>query len=115
MRKLDLQLKKRPRGHKGAEPQAQAAIIVLDPRTGEIKALSGGRDYSTSQLNRALAKRPPGSVFKPFVYAAALNTAVEYAPKVFTPSSTVMDAPTTFRMKIKATLRTILSIGSMAR
>ena len=101
MRKVDLELKRRHRPHKGprkeVDQQAQAAIIVLDPRTGEIKALSGGRDYSTSQLNRALAKRPPGSVFKPFVYAAALNTAVESAPKVFTPSSTVMDAPTTFQ------------------
>ena len=102
MRKVDLEIKKRHRAHKGPHPgieqqQAQAAIIVLDPRTGEIKALSGGRDYSTSQLNRALAKRPPGSVFKPFVYAAALSTAVESAPKVFTPSSTVMDAPTTFQ------------------
>ena len=43
--------------------------------TGEVKALIGGRDYGLSQLNRALAKRQPGSVFKPFVYAAALNTA----------------------------------------
>ena len=98
MHKVDLELKRRHHARKGAaEPQAQAAIIVLDPHTGEIKALSGGRDYSISQLNRALAKRPPGSVFKPFVYAAALNTAVESGPKVFTPSSTVMDAPTTFQ------------------
>lgn len=99
MLKVDLELKRRQRGKKRAGPElkAQAAIIVLDPRTGEIKALSGGRDYSTSQLNRALAKRPPGSVFKPFVYAAALNTGVENAPKVFTPSSTVLDAPTTFQ------------------
>ncbi|MGI8743761.1 MAG: PBP1A family penicillin-binding protein [Bryobacteraceae bacterium] len=97
MQKVDKELQRRHRGRKGPEPQAQAAMIVLDPRTGEIKALCGGRNYSVSQLNRILAKRPPGSVFKPFVYAAALNTAVEYSPKVFTPSSTVLDAPATFK------------------
>ena len=43
---------------------------------GEIKALVGGRNYGASQLNRVLARRPPGSVFKPFVYTAAMNTAI---------------------------------------
>ena len=46
-------------------PQVQAALVALDPRTGEIKALVGGRDYGQSQLNHALAHRQPGSVFKP--------------------------------------------------
>ncbi len=55
----------------------QVALVALDPHTGAVKAVVGGRSYARSQLNRALAKRPPGSVFKPFVYAAALNTAVE--------------------------------------
>src|SRR5438445_11738152 len=50
-------------------PQAQVALVALDPRTGEIKAVIGGRDYGQSQLNHALAHRQPGSVFKPFVYA----------------------------------------------
>ena len=54
----------------------QVALIALDPHTGEIKALCGGRDYAVSQLDRVFAKRPPGSVFKPFVYTAALNTAI---------------------------------------
>jgi penicillin-binding protein 1B len=99
MQKVDRELKKRHHAHKGSgpEPEPQVALIALDPRTGEIKALCGGRDYNASQLNRVLAKRPPGSVFKPFVYATALNTAVEYSPKVLTQTSTVMDAPTTFR------------------
>jgi penicillin-binding protein 1B len=44
-------------------PQVQAALVALDPRTGEIKALIGGRDYGQSQLNHALAHRQPGSVF----------------------------------------------------
>src|ERR1700681_3397762 len=58
-------------------PQAQIALIAMDPHTGEIKALVGGRNYGTSQLNHALAKRPTGSIFKPFVYAAAMNTALD--------------------------------------
>src|SRR3981081_1763665 len=58
-------------------PQAQVALVALDPRTGEIKAVIGGRDYGQSQLNHALAHRQPGSVFKPFVYAAAFDSAVD--------------------------------------
>jgi penicillin-binding protein 1B len=77
-------------------PQAQIALIAMDPHTGEIKALVGGRNYGTSQLNHALAKRPTGSIFKPFVYAAAMNTAVDGSPAVITPASTVPDQPTTF-------------------
>ena len=57
-----------------AVPQAQVAMVVLDPHTGEIKALVGGRDYGESQLNHVLARRQPGSAFKPFVYAAAFET-----------------------------------------
>ena len=77
-------------------PQAQVALIAMDPHTGEIKALVGGRNYGTSQLNHALSKRPTGSIFKPFVYAAAMNTAVDGSPTVITPASTVPDQPTTF-------------------
>jgi penicillin-binding protein 1B len=77
-------------------PQAQIALIAMDPHTGEIKALVGGRNYGTSQLNHALAKRPTGSIFKPFVYAAAMNTALDGSPTVITPASTVPDQPTTF-------------------
>src|SRR5712671_2216290 len=77
-------------------PQAQIALIAMDPHTGEIKALVGGRNYGTSQLNHALAKRPTGSIFKPFVFAAAMNTAVDGSPVVITPASTVPDQPTTF-------------------
>lgn len=77
-------------------PRAQVALVALDPRTGQIKALVGGRDYGLSQLNRALARRQPGSAFKPFVYAAAFNTAVEQVQPVVTPVTTVADEPTTF-------------------
>jgi penicillin-binding protein 1B len=74
----------------------QVALIVLDPRTGEVKALCGGRDYAASQLDRVFAKRPPGSVFKPFVYAAALRTAINGGDPVLTPASIVDDSPTSF-------------------
>jgi penicillin-binding protein 1B len=78
----------------GTKPQV--ALIALDPRTGEIKALVGGRNYNQSQLNHVLASRQPGSVFKPFVYAAAIETALSGADKTFTPASLVTDEATTF-------------------
>ncbi len=77
-------------------PQAQVAMVVLDPHTGEIKALIGGRDYGESQLNHVLARRQPGSAFKPFVYAAAFEGAVDGVQPIVTPATTVMDEPTTF-------------------
>ena len=77
-------------------PQAQVALVALDPHTGAVLALVGGRDYGWSQLNHAVAKRPTGSIFKPFVYAAAMNTALDGSPNVITPASTVVDEASTF-------------------
>jgi len=77
-------------------PRAQVALVALDPRTGEIKALVGGRNYGQSQFNRVLSRRQPGSVFKPFVYAAAFANAVDGYDPVLTPVTTVVDEPTTF-------------------
>lgn len=77
-------------------PDPQCALIALDPQSGRVLALIGGRNYGTSQLNRILAKRQPGSSFKPFVYAAALNTALEGGNQVFTPATMLQDEPTTF-------------------
>jgi penicillin-binding protein 1B len=78
-------------------PEAQVALVALDARTGEVRALAGGRNYGLSQLNRAVAKRQPGSIFKPFVYAAALNTAIDPdARTVLTPTTMLMDEPTKF-------------------
>lgn len=77
-------------------PQAQVALVALDPHTGAVLALVGGRNYAWSQLNHAVAKRPTGSIFKPFVYAAAMNTAIDGSPQVITPASTVTDAPSSF-------------------
>jgi len=99
MKNVDAQLARRyARRRKTAEPpaQAQVALVALDPQTGEIKALIGGRDYGESQLNHALARRQPGSAFKPFVYAAAFDTAVDGANPIVTPATTVVDEPTTF-------------------
>jgi len=96
-------------------PMPQVAVVVLDPRTGEVLALVGGRNYGMSQLDHAIAKRPTGSIFKPFVYAAAINTGLtgqlisvghvldagsngppnvdtSGAPAVFTPATLVDDS-----------------------
>ncbi len=54
----------------------QVALVALDPHTGQVLALVGGRNYGQSQLNHAIAHRPTGSIFKPFVYAAAFNSAL---------------------------------------
>jgi len=91
------ELVRKQRRFKGQQPpEAQCALIALDPHTGEIKALAGGRNYGVSQLNHILAKRQPGSIFKPFVYTAALNTAIDGAPHLLTAGTTVVDEPTTF-------------------
>jgi penicillin-binding protein 1B len=55
----------------------QVALVALNPHTGQVLALVGGRSYGNSQVNHAVAHRPTGSIFKPFVYAAAFQTAAE--------------------------------------
>jgi penicillin-binding protein 1B len=89
-------------------PQAQVALVAIDPHTGDVLALVGGRNYGYSQLNHAVAKRPTGSIFKPFVYAAAINTALNPdaqpangtnppdANTIETPVSLIDDSPSTF-------------------
>jgi len=75
----------------------QASLVAMNAQTGEVVAMVGGRDYERSQMNRATdAMRQPGSVFKPFVYAAALNTAYDPIPRVITAATTYMDEPKTF-------------------
>jgi penicillin-binding protein 1B len=78
---------------RGEEDNLEGAIVVLRPQTGEIKAMVGGRSYQKSQFNRAFqAKRQPGSIFKPFVYLAALMSGGEGGKK-FTPATMVEDSP----------------------
>lgn len=75
--------------------RAQAALIALDPRTGEVLAMVGGRSYSQSQFNRAVdARRQPGSTFKPFVYLTAFERAADEGRSDVTPASLVWDEPT---------------------
>ena len=74
-----------------AKTPPQGAMVALDSHTGHVLAMVGGRSYEESQLNRATdAKRQPGSVFKPFVYSAALEAGIS-------PLSTYRDAPQTFQ------------------
>lgn len=77
--------------------EPQVALVVLDPHSGAIRALVGGRNYARSQLNRALAERQPGSSFKPFVYAAALDSALDGSRPLITPATVLTDEPTTFQ------------------
>lgn len=99
MKEIDTLLEKRYAvwRKRGEEvPSPQVALVALNPHTGEIKALVGARDYGKSQLNHALTARQPGSVFKPFVFAAAFENALDGTEPVLLPTSTVMDEPTTF-------------------
>ncbi len=78
-------------------PMPQVALVALDPHTGEVLALVGGRNYGLSQLDHALAKRPTGSIFKPFVYAAAMATGIDGSPDAATtPVSMIDDSQATF-------------------
>jgi penicillin-binding protein 1A len=71
----------------GQIPEAQSALVALDPNDGSIVALVGGFDYFTNKYNRVTqARRLPGSGFKPFLYSAALENG-------FTPASVLLDAP----------------------
>ncbi len=79
---------------RGPGERLQAALVALDPATGEVRAMVGGRDYLASQFNRAThARRQPGSAFKPFVYLAGLRYGANGAPPRFTAASFVRDEP----------------------
>ncbi|MBW8444043.1 MAG: penicillin-binding protein 1A [Arenimonas sp.] len=71
-------------------PKVQGGLVAMDPHTGRVLAMVGGFSYAQSEFNRATqAMRQPGSSFKPFVYAAALDNG-------YTPASVIMDAPIEF-------------------
>ncbi len=82
---------------RGRPDRLQAALVALDPATGEIRAMVGGRDHSLTQFNRvSLARRQPGSAFKPFVYATALT---KRGGRVrFTAAALIEDSPITVRV-----------------
>jgi penicillin-binding protein 1B len=84
------QLERLDKAYKGRKATPQAALVALDPKTGNVLAMVGGRSYADSQLNRATdARRQPGSVFKPIVYATALESGIS-------PVSMYADAPREF-------------------
>src|SRR6185436_4789130 len=71
-------------------PYLQGALVAMDPRTGYVRALIGGRDWNQSNFNRAVqAQRQPGSAFKPFVYVAAMDNG-------FHPTDVIVDEPISF-------------------
>ncbi len=71
-------------------PKVESALLSLEAETGEVKVMVGGRDFSSSQFNRAIqSRRQPGSAFKPIIYAAALD-------KNFTPATEIVDSPIVF-------------------
>jgi penicillin-binding protein 1A len=78
------------------DPQAQGALLAMDPHTGQIKAMVGGYDFRTSQFNRVLqARRLPGSAMKPLIYAAALD-------KGYTPATVILDTPLIFKERLES-------------
>lgn len=75
-------------------PNLQGALVAMDPHTGRVFAMTGGYSFQRSQFNRAMqAKRQPGSSFKPFVYAAAIDAKDDQGHYKWAPSSRVLDAP----------------------
>jgi 1A family penicillin-binding protein len=84
------QMPKQKAAPSAAPPPLEGALVSLDPVSGEIRAMVGGRDYAKSQFNRAVqARRQPGSAFKPFIYAAALEQG-------FTLASLLEDFPVSY-------------------
>ncbi len=76
------------------EPEAQGALLAMDPHTGRIRVMVGGYDFRTSQFNRVLqARRLPGSAMKPLIYAAALD-------KGYSPATVILDTPLIFKERL---------------
>jgi len=74
-------------------PEAQGALIALDPASGQVRTMVGGYDFDESQFNRAIqARRLPGSAIKPIIYAAALD-------KGYSPATMILDTPIIYREK----------------
>jgi len=99
MRNVDEEVRRAHGKKAGPITYPQVALVALNPHTGQILALVGGRNYGVSQLDHATSKRPTGSIFKPFVYAAAENTAIngqQLAGGTFTAVTRLDDVPTTF-------------------
>jgi penicillin-binding protein 1B len=100
MKNVDEMVRKQHRKSDEHINYPQVALVALNPHTGQILALVGGRNYGISQLNHAMAERPTGSIFKPFVYATAYNTSLNGMDLdgngVFTALTRLDDDPRTF-------------------
>jgi penicillin-binding protein 1B len=104
MRNVDEIVRKQHKTPKGENPSPitypQVALIAINPHTGQVLALVGGRNYGVSQLNHAVSQRPTGSIFKPFVYAAAYNSSLNGMSLgdggVFTALTKLNDEATTY-------------------
>src|ERR1700733_3091953 len=104
MRDVDEIVRKQHKTPKGEQPKPitypQVALVAINPHTGQVLALVGGRNYGVSQLDHAVSERPTGSIFKPFVYAAAYNTSLNGLSLgdtgVFTALTKLNDDTTTF-------------------
>src|SRR5579859_2165573 len=78
--------------------ELQSCLVAIEPQTGKIRAMTGGRDYRESQFNRVTqSKRQPGSAFKPVTYLAALQETLEGGPEHFLPTSYIEDSPFTWQ------------------
>jgi penicillin-binding protein 1B len=102
---VDERVDKMHKNHKPGETYVypQVALVALNPHTGQVLALVGGRNYGGSQVDHAVSHRPTGSIFKPFVYAAAFNTSLEGAvlsgqTKPFTQLTILNDEQTTYEV-----------------
>jgi len=91
MQSVDDQIKRQRRFKGQTPPEPQVALVAIDPHTGQVKAVAGGRSYGRSQLNHVLARRQPGSIFKPFVYAAALKSGVDGSQPLVTLATVLAD------------------------
>jgi penicillin-binding protein 1B len=110
MKNVDELIRKLHKSRKGEDPgpitYPQISLVAINPHTGQILALVGGRNYAVSQLNHAVAERPTGSIFKPFVYATAYNTSLNGTTlgdgQLFTALTKLDDDSTTFMYDGKA-------------
>jgi penicillin-binding protein 1B len=94
----DLEAKHRSLRRKEKTQQLESCLLAIEPQTGKIRAMTGGRDYRESQFNRITqSKRQPGSAFKPVTYLAALQETLDGGPARFLPTSYIEDSPFTWQ------------------
>jgi penicillin-binding protein 1B len=93
----ELELKHPRLKRKEDEDRLEGALVAIEPQSGKILAMAGGREYRSSQFNRVVqSKRQPGSVFKPVTYLAALDETLSGGPAKFLPTTYIEDAPFTW-------------------